>query len=205
MMAAVPTEIEARAFRAYWEDGLLDLLCGFALLAVGAGWWWHYAVVSAVVPALLVPLWAPLRRVLVLPRAGFVEFSRTRQVKTLRGLTTIFILCLAVFLLGVGTFLYLKANRSTGSMPGLSSAIAGLPAALLGIGALVVARLTEARRFDGYGLLLLLLAGVTIGFQSGPAMPMLAGGAVVALSGSVRMTRFVRAAAVFEEGGEDVD
>ena len=69
-------QLEIALFRSYWDDGLLDLLCGFGLLLIGLGWALDQVALAAALPALLVPLWGPLRRSLVEPRAGFVEFSQ---------------------------------------------------------------------------------------------------------------------------------
>ena len=109
-----------------------------------------------------------------------------------------FILCIGTFLLGVGTFLYLQTAKSADTIGGLGRVISGLPAVLLAVGALIVAQLTGARRFGAYALLLIFLASTTIVLQLGPAMPMLASGIVVTLSGSILMVRFLRASAHFE-------
>lgn len=191
-------QIEARLFKSFWDDGLLDLLCGIALLAVGIGWGLDYVLMAAIVPPILTSLWAPLRRALVEPRAGYVEFSQTRQSKTQGGLKMVFILCTGTFLLGVVTFLYLQTTENAETIGGLAYVISGLPALLLAVGALIVAQLIETRRFGAYAVLLIFLALTTIVLQLGPAMPMLVSGIAVTLSGAILMVRFLRASVDFE-------
>jgi len=146
-----------------------------------------------------VPLWGPFRRKLVDPRAGYVEFSQARQERTRMGLKVTFALCVGAFLLGIGMFLYLRAtNIEEGYW--VARLIPGLPAILLGVGALIAAQLTGARRFGAYAVLMVFLGAVTIVLQLGPAMPMLASGIAVTLAGAVLMMRFLRASAEFEEG-----
>jgi hypothetical protein len=198
-MSEAPLHIESRLFKSFWDDGLLDILCGISLLGIGIGWGLHYVVVSTVAPPLLVPLWGPLRRRLVEPRAGYVEFSQARQEKTRTGLLVTFALLVATFLLGIGTFLYLQTAGDEGT-GGIARFIQGLPAILLGVGGLIAVQLTGARRFVVYALLMVCFGAATIALQLGPAMPMLAGGMAVTISGGVLMGRFLRASAEFEGG-----
>jgi len=198
-MSEAPPQIETRLFKSFWDDGLLDILCGISLLAIGIGWGLHHAVISTVAPPLLVPLWGPLRRRLVEPRAGYVEFSQARQEKTRTGLKVTFALLVGTFLLGIGAFLYLQ-TAGDGEAGGIARYIQGLPGILLGVGALITAQITGARRFAVHALLLISFGAVTIALQLGPAMPMLAGGVAVTLSGLILMIRFLRASSEFERG-----
>ena len=70
--------LEGRLFRRYWDDGLLDLLVGVGVLLIGIGWVCDQVALAAFTPALLVPLWRPLRARLVEPRLGAVEFADKR-------------------------------------------------------------------------------------------------------------------------------
>ncbi len=189
---------EARLYGIYWDDGLLDLLCGIALLAIGAGWWFDQVVLAAVCPGLLVPLWAPLRQRIVEPRAGYVEFSQERQGHTRTGVQVTILLGVGTLLLGVGLYFYMQRSGSVESLVGVTHYIAGLPAALLALGAVIAAQITSAHRFRAYALLLLLASATTIAMGWGPAMPMLAGGIGVVVSGLVLMSRFLRASAEWD-------
>ena len=190
--------LEAALYRSYWDDGLLDVLCGLGLLGIGIGWAMHQVVFAAVVPPLLVPVWAPLRRRVIEPRAGYVEFSRTRQNQTARGLWLTFALGVGTFAFGVAAYFLF---RGQGPEPNLARLIAGLPAALLAPGAALVAFLTDTRRFHLYGLVLLVAAATTVVLSRGPATPLLAGGLVMVTWGAISLTRFLGASARVQEGG----
>ena len=85
-MTGAQTRLEDNLFRSYWDDGILDLVCGIALIFVCVTWFFGaaYLIGGSLVP--LVYLWFALRRWIVEPRAGFVEFSRRRKSGNLRGL-----------------------------------------------------------------------------------------------------------------------
>ena len=188
--------LENQLFRTYWDDGLLDLVCGVALLSIGIGWWFQQVALAAVAPALIWLLWAPLRRKLIEPRAGFVEFSHARQQHARRSLRLALLLGIGAFLLGIGAFVYVQYQ---GMNSDYIRIIPAVPAALLAGGAFIGAQFTRARRFMIYGLVMLLAAGVTAVYDLGPAVPMLIGGIVVTLSGLSLMIRFLQASARFEE------
>lgn len=198
-MLQATSQLEARLYRSYWGDGLLDIFCGVALLLVGLGWWLDEPVLAAVAPALLVPLFAPVRRALVEPRAGYVEFSRARQELTRTGLKATVVLGAGTLLLGVGVYFYVAQTDVPAVTPVISSAIAGLPALLLAVGAVIVGQITAAHRFRRYALVLIVAALATVASGSGPDMSMLGSGTAIALSGLALMVRFLRAAAGFDE------
>ena len=54
--------IENRVYRAYWNDGLLDMFGAIGILAIGVSWTFDFVVGGALAPALLVPLWGPFRQ-----------------------------------------------------------------------------------------------------------------------------------------------
>lgn len=195
-MLNTPNRLEADLFRTYWDDGLLDLVCGVAVLAIGIGWWFHQVVLAAVAPALIWLLWAPLRRKLVEPRAGYVEFSQARETRIRRNLWLTALLGVGSFLLGIGAFVYVQ---SQGMDARYIQIIPAVPAALLAGGAFIGAQHTGAQRFMVYGVVLLVAAGLTAVYDLGPAVPMLIGGVVVTLSALILLIRFLRASARFQE------
>ena len=74
-------DVERKAFRSFWNDGLLDLMVGLVILLIGISWWQDIAVMGAIFPAVCASMWYPLRRRLVEPRMGYVEFSGSRELK----------------------------------------------------------------------------------------------------------------------------
>lgn len=186
--------LEAEIFRSYWDDGLLDILCGLGLLAVGIGWHHHLVVVAATVPVLLSALWLPLRLKWVAPRAGFVKFSRSRERRTTRGLWLTFTLGVVTLIALVAAFIWFQGR----TLPGLEKTIAGLPAALLAPGAFLVGLLTGARRFYAYGLALAAAGGLTVALAAGPALPFLAVGALVSGVGVLLFAHFITSSSQYQ-------
>jgi len=202
-MLDTPNRLEAELFKTYWDDGLLDLFFGLGLLVIGIGWWFDQPVLAAVAPALLWIWVMPLRKAVVEPRAGYVEFSQARETRVRRNLWLTILLGLGTFVLGIGVFVYVQSQGPSGGMDAgqikiLQKIIPALPAALLAVGAFIGARHTGAQRFIVYTMVLLVAAGLTIVYDLGPAVPMLIGGTVITLSGMVLLIRFLRASARFE-------
>ena len=191
-------DFEAELFKDYWQDGLLDLLFGAGLLTLGIGWWFHWTVFGAVAPAFVWMAWVPMRRRLVEPHAGYVEFSQARQARTRSHRWRTLLLGTFSFLLGIAVFAYV---RTEGVDPRLVQIIPALPAVLLAIGAFVGAQFTGAQRFTVYGFMLLAGGLLTTVYGLGPAMPMLIGGPIVTASGGVLLIQFLGASARFEGDG----
>jgi hypothetical protein len=181
--------LEASLFRSYWGDGLLDILSGLGLVIVGLGFAFELPLFTALAPALLAPLWGPLRKKVVEPRSGYVEFSRRRQRHTNHGLLLTLALGVAALLLATGLFF---GARNLKVLP-LVQWVAALPAALLSVLALLTTLLTGTRRFAYYGLALLLTAAAAALLGWGPGAPILAGGLLVLASGITLLLRFLSA------------
>lgn len=187
---------ERDLFRSYWDDGLLDLLAGMALLLTGAGWQSEIGALAVIQAPLWIVLWRPLRRLVVEPRAGFVRFSLARRKRNTRGLAE-------TVALGVGLFavvvLAALVVRERGSLPALAQAVDGLPAVLVAVVAVLAGLLTGARRFHAYALGLVVGAAVTVVFALGPAFPLVVVALVVIATGVILLGRFLLAARAFRE------
>jgi hypothetical protein len=193
--ARIPTEPDL--FRSYWDDGLLDLLSGLALLVTGIGWAGELGALAIVQAPCWIVLWRPLRRRIVEPRAGFVTFSAARRSRAAGMLRATAVLGLGALVLAA---LAAAVTRQRGATAGLAFLAPGLPAALVGVAAFAVALMTGARRFHAYGLLLLAGALATAVVAGGPALPLAAAGLVTAGSGALLLTRFLRKSRSFVEG-----
>lgn len=180
--------IEKQVFRTYWHDGLLDVFGAVAVLAIGAFWIAELHVFGAIVPAMLVPLWGPLRQRYIEPRLGLVEFSEERERRNTNRLWMVVMGGAVAFALTMA--LYFLRTR-LGVNPSVSL-IAGLPALLLALLAGITAFLVSTLRFLVYAALLAAsgVGGAILGLEPGhilviAALPML----VIAL---VILVRFVR-------------
>jgi hypothetical protein len=180
--------LESRLFRRHWDDGLLDLFAGVGAVSIGVCWAVDLVVVGAAVPAVLVPIWGPLRRALIEPRAGLVEFSDARTARNRRlGLGSA-VLGLLMLLLFVGLYVLVRSR----SVALLDLVVPGVPAFLLGLLATLAGWGLGLPRFLAYaGVWCAGGFGVALA-DARPELAMLAGGLVVLMSGAWRLHRFLR-------------
>lgn len=180
-------KFENKAYRSFWNDGLLDLMCGLAILMIGVSWWQHLVALGAIFPAICVSLWYPLRARLVEPRMGYVEFTGARELKvrTFRfGLVAFFV---GTMLLGAVVFMF--ARGGTSSLPIVW--VAGLPLSLIAIPILFFGLFTNCKRFFAYAVLLLLAGVGTVFSGSEPHVGMITCGFLIAVAGLVTLFRFL--------------
>lgn len=186
--------IEARLFRAWWNDGQLDLFFGVGAIGVAAFWAVDLVALGAAVPAMLALLWTPVRKAVIEPRAGWVEFGAGRVARSRRSLTAALatgVGVLAVIFVG-GLF---SAKGATQLASDLSAAI---PAVSLALMAVMVAAGLRLGRFLWYAAALV-VAGVAFalgGYE--PEVSMFAAGTAVAAAGTILLARFFRRSHVEE-------
>jgi Ca2+/Na+ antiporter len=179
--------MEKSAFRSFWNDGLLDLMLGLVILAVGLSWWQEVAVMGAIFPAVCVSMWTPLRKRLVEPRMGYVEFSGERELKVRsfrHGLIAFF-----AGTMMLGAAIYMLWNRER--IPEPAVWIAGFPLVLIGIPALFFAFFTQCRRYVFYAAILLLAAVQVVAMGLEPHEGLIASGIVITLCGAYIFFRFL--------------
>lgn len=187
--------IEQRVYRGYWNDGLLDLFAAIGILAIGVFWMLDVPVGAAVVPALFVPLWAPCRQRFVEPRLGMVEFSDAREQVNSNMLKQAVLLGLGFF--GLGVLLYLLRDKF--NIEPTVTFIAGLPAALLALLAIITAFLVASPRFFVYAALLVVsgVVGALNGWE--PGLILAASGASILVIALARFVRFIHDNPVSDE------
>lgn len=190
--------LERKIFQTYWDDGLLDLFAAVGVLFIGMAWWRGLPVLGAIVPALMVPLWAPLRERLVEPRLGMVEFSEAREHANRRWLTGSLLGGALVLILAVAFYFMQNGIASLQ----VSNTIAALPAALLAVLAMLVAMMLSCARFLGHALVLLAASfvGLTLNWEPGSIL-VLAGG-VMLLTALFTFLRFLGENPTNQDGGE---
>ena len=180
-------KLESRAFRSFWNDGLLDLMVGLVVLIMGISWWQDVAVLGAIFPAVCASMWYPLRKRLVEPRIGYVEFTGERELKVRsfrHGLFAFFTGTMAF-----GLVIYVLWNGDV--LPGPAEWIAGFPLVLIAIPAVFFALFTSCRRYAVYALVLF-LAGVEVIYQGWePHVGMIASGVFITVAGLIILVRFL--------------
>lgn len=184
---------ESRLFTSFWDDGTLDLLAGAGVVVIGVSYLVEWHPVEAIVPPLALAAWMILRRWVVEPRAGYVEFSRQRRDRTGRALW-------GALALGAGLLVMTLAMLGMrGRVTGLAAFVDALPALLVALGAVVTAGLTRAWRFAVYGAVLAVGGGGTVLLRTGPGLPLLIGGILAGGTGAVLLARFLAGSRRFQE------
>lgn len=183
------SKLEPRILTDWWDDGLVDLFGGAGILLIGVAWQLDIVTLGAIAPALLVPLWAPIRARFIVPRAGFVAFGAPTRARMTRGYWLVLAAGFSTFVLAVALFFLVRDGaRDTGR-----TFVAGLPAGLLGMGGLLCWIVFRIPRLPLYSAVLVAAGGLTVLAGASPAPAMLASGGIVTAGGAVLLTRFLRA------------
>ena len=184
-------QLERQLYESTWNDGLLDLCTGAALMITGVFWVIGMSTYSTFAAPIAIPIWVAARRNISQPRMGTVTFG-TDRVKRER------IHFLALFLLGMialiaGLVLYFKGvpNDLSVSLRRLN-VIAGLPALLLAIPAGTVAVALGLPRFYLYGAVLLVSAIFVIYLDIHPGWAFIPCAAICLILGARLLVMFVR-------------
>jgi len=181
---------EERVYRAYWQDGTMDLFAGLIAGTIGIAWLLDLVWLGPIAPVLLVPFWALLRRRVVEPRLGRVRFrpERTRRIR--RGHLALLAVGLVALSAGLGLYV---TTREAAPVEWTRRLVPALPAALLGLGCAVAALAFGLPRLGGYAVVFL-LAGLSVAAADlDPGWALLGGGVATALAGVALLARFVRA------------
>ncbi len=185
------SSLEARVYQAYWQDGSLDIAVGVAALFMGMAWLAGMVWLGAVVPAVLIPVWAAFRKRVVEPRLGEVRFQTTRRRRVRHGLLLLVVVGLAVFALAMAG--WIVARQQGGSADWLRAASPALPGTLLGIGGILAALMFGLGRLAVYGGVFI-AAAIGVAWQDAdPAWAFLAGGVIAMVRGLWLMGRFLHA------------
>jgi hypothetical protein len=187
-------EREGQAYLSYHQDGLLDLLVGFALLLGGI-----YVLVDLDIPlgaiwvVLWLPIWLSAKKSITARRIPDVEVSEHQDAGLMRaalfGVGALVLLVLAVLVVLWG--------QSTGSVPewflaGLRQYLAPVLGLLGALVLVIAAWLSGLNRLYAYALLtaVAFTGGYLLGAPFALAVTVVA--AVVTVWGAVLLVRFVR-------------
>jgi len=179
--------LERKVFQHYWDDGLLDVFAAIGVFLIGVFWLRDFPVGAAIVPPLLVPLWAPARHRFIEPRLGLVEFAEARDRRNRRMLKLVFYLGVGSMILAVGLFFFRDALPINPTV----TLIAGLPAVLLALMAIVTSALVNSARFLIYALILATVGvtGALLGWS--PGLILVVAGVLMLALAVVLLARFI--------------
>jgi len=187
-MFAGKNRLERRVVHMFWQDGLVDLLAGAALVAIGIAWLFQLFPLGATAPGVLMLFWKPLRAKWTEPRLGYVEFS---DMQTWRNQSFLVLLLMCGAL--VFAFVMTSCAVVTLGLRDVERWVApALPAwilaFLLGVGATITLQI----RFLGYALALVVCGTVVMAGQWEPGWALLAGGGITLVGAAITMFRFAR-------------
>ena len=180
--------LERKVFQHYWNDGLLDVFAAIGIFLIGVSWLRDFPVGAVFVPALLVPFWNPVRRKVIEPRLGFVDFMEARERRNQHILKLVMYFGIAVLILAIELYFV----RDSLPVEPTVALIAGLPAFLLALLAIFTAALVGSTRFFAYALILVLtgVSGALLDWTPGLILAV-AGGIMLVIAGSL-LIRFLR-------------
>lgn len=182
-------EIERKAYTAYHKDGVVDVTIGFAVLVFGAIMLGDMPWIGGILGILAISFYAGLKKVVTVPRIGYVKFPQQRAQ---RMTALMVVLGFLAFAAGMGAFMQTTSQGTPdwvmllidNYMLTIGAAVAGL--FLLGGYAFKTKRI--------YAYALLTLAMFTVGhFLSFHLYYYLAAlGTIILAIGIVLMTRFIQ-------------
>lgn len=184
--------LEREAYRASYDDGVVDLFVGLSLIWMGASWIWLHpaSALAGILPAILAAPVLAARKRWVEARLGHVRWRPARRRWERRNLLAMVAAGTSLLLLGVLAWMLVE-GRSVQSDAALTLS-PGILAWLLAVLAIGLAFLMDARRFCAYAAILVAGGLLTVLAEALPGWPMLATGLIATGVGSVMVWRFIR-------------
>ncbi len=183
-------QIEEQVYQSIWEDGLIDIFVGLTLFLTGVFWIGQDSAYGSFVAPILVPFWVVARRRISDPRIGVVKFNAERVAKESRKLLGLFLFGTLTLALGIGWYV-LGPTGGVEETNWAVNLVAGLPAGLLAISAIIVAFAFGVGRFFAYALVLLASAIPVVFFDLLPGWAFLPSGVLAVVVGTALLARFV--------------
>jgi hypothetical protein len=198
-MADTLGRLETDTYRSRFDDGLLDLFIGLALVFIGAIWLWFedFAGLAGIIPAILAMPFALWRNKFIERRAGYVKFSDARRSWERRNLLGFVIGGVGLFAFGTVAVLFFERGGSARDV--LDWLAPGIIALLIALMVGVLAVVSRLPRLAAYTALLVAGGIGAAALDTNPGVPLLIAGAIVTVWGAVLTTRFVREHPVTEE------
>ncbi len=183
--------IEKLACQTIWNDGLLDLFVGLALFLIGVLWVTQDSAYGSFVAPLMVPVWIAARKRISEPRMGVVNFSADRVAKESKKLLALVLFGVLTFVIGIFWYFFGSHGDSLATLRDLNI-VAGLPAALLAVPAIIVALAFGLGRFLAYAVMLVVSALPVVYLDLHPGWAFIPSGFLGMGVGSTLLFRFVR-------------
>lgn len=182
--------LERESYMAYYRDGILDLLVGFALLGMSLFIMIGDASMGALLPLVAILLHPGLKKYVTRPRLGYVKFAthREERLKAKKGQLTILFAVTAI--VGVAVLMAYSGNstwhlwiRSLGAIP--VGVVLAASAAALGI-------LYNVRRGLTYALVIVVVFILGHSLRVHISIQLLILGVLLTMIGATLLLHFVK-------------
>ncbi len=178
---------DRRAFRAFVDDGIADIILGAFVLNFALVLGTDLDQLTAGLVVLTVPIWRKLRSRFVEPRSGFVRLKEERLGTLRRNKATVGVALL--FCLVTLVFLVAGPDRVQGWTADNRALLPGIVLSVpLATGGLVL----QIGRLYGYAFLLVTMSVTSHALHAQPAMTLVVTGAAIVATGLTLLTKFVR-------------
>lgn len=125
-------DLEKKAYLSYHDDGLLECFIGLFILVFGIGMQFDtVGYLGGTVPALGIPLYAALKKKLILPRIGLVQFGPERKFRMKKEHVFYVVFFAMTALMGVVVFIGFE--RVTGDVEMFVKRFVMLPMGVIGM------------------------------------------------------------------------
>ena len=181
--------LKQRAYLAYHQDGIIDLMIGVAILGFGL-WIWLDQPIFALFAFFCFGFYIQLKNAITIPRFGYVRF---REAKRESGLIVGIGIGIVLLALVVGLLFLLGSDR-IGLAP-LTFLRKFHVYVMSSIGAVIMAIFglwSGIRRLIAYALFLIAVLGITYLQELDGSVPLLLTGSLLMSIGLILLTRFVR-------------
>jgi len=185
-------KLERGAYRASYSDGIIDIFVGISLMWIGIAWIWlpSLAELAGVFPAVFLTVMLATRKRFLETRLGYVKWREPRRRWERRNLVALLGAGVALLVIGVGVFVVVRQGALDSDAP--RALAPGLMAWLLALLAMGLAFLMTSWRMFAYAVVLAAAGLITVWAEARPGWPLLVAGIVIATTGVVMFSRFIR-------------
>lgn len=184
-------KLEQRAYLSYQQDGLLDLIIGSAILALGL----NEAMDTTIwtfVTLMLIIAYVPLKKRITFSRIGYVEFNVKRRGLNMFVVSAVVILVLVLLLVGMLVVLLPSNTSPSALLLGIRKSPLMLYALLGFLGFGLAGLISGIRRLYVYALLSVVITLSAHLLNLPIYVPFLVFSGIVLTIGTIYLVRFLR-------------
>jgi uncharacterized membrane protein len=184
-------KLEQRAYLSYHQDGLLDLIIGTAILALGLNEAMDTTIWS-LVAIMLIIAYVPLKKRITFSRIGYVEFNVKRKGLDMRVVSAVVIMVLVLLLVGMIVVLLSSSTSSSALLLEIRESPLMLYALIGFIGFGLAGLISGIRRLYIYALLSVVITLSAHLLNLPISVPFLVLSGTILTIGAIFLVRFLR-------------